>query len=208
MNPENKGKTKILAVTALVSAMGGYICGDKVDEMDKLEQEREPYEIAQNLLDKVAQTQEQWLKIQAEIKTRLLEIQLSNDSLERIANKVEIYERELSDKNEKFQECHEEKSLALQQRKDASDSAQWLWQEIHIRDRQLDSLENIADNFKNRATIENEFQAIHNCVNAHGQEMSSYAYQRQVSCCIKAIKKFQKQYSNNDLKDVRFNCDE
>lgn len=44
------GKAKLFLATGAVCAMGGYICGDKVDEMDKLEKARQPYEIASSLL--------------------------------------------------------------------------------------------------------------------------------------------------------------
>lgn len=48
--------------------MGGYICGDKVDELDKLAQEREPYEIAQGVLNEAVEKQNEWMKIRAELK--------------------------------------------------------------------------------------------------------------------------------------------
>lgn len=50
-SPKPSGKAKMLATTGIVCAMGGYICGDKVDEMDKLEQARQPYNIAESLLE-------------------------------------------------------------------------------------------------------------------------------------------------------------
>lgn len=177
MTTEFKSKAKTIVVSGALCAMGGYICGDKIDEYDKLQQEVRPYEAVNGML---------------------------NDARKREKNCSELQEECLIQKN----------SYKIQ-----IDSLEWIIkqadQEFEIRENQIDSLESLAKNlyasleiFKNRSPIENEFQAIHNCINAHGSDMSQYQYQLQVSCCIKIIKDLQNKYPNNDLKKLKLQCDD
>lgn len=190
-SPKPSGKAKMLATTGIVCAMGGYICGDKVDEMDKLEQARQPYEIASSLLAEATKKQAEWLRIQEQLQSSIASYKITIDSLERITDQLENYRYALESKNQELKQC-EESNETLQKEKDgnllAYENEQ---QEVKIRDNQIDSLEDLAKNFQkeildlqdkyeSRSPIENEFQAIHNCINAQGHSMSSYEFNQQV----------------------------
>lgn len=216
-SPKPSGKAKVLATTGIVCAMGGYICGDKVDEMDKLEQARQPYEIASSLLTEATKKQAEWLRIQEQLQSSIASYQITIDSLERITNQLENYRYALESKNQELKQC-EESNETLQKEKDgnllAYENEQ---QEVKIRDNQIDSLEDLAKNFQkeildlqdkyeSRSPIENEFQAIHNCINAQGHSMSSYEFNQQVKCCIKTLKKLQKKYPKDKFENIALNC--
>lgn len=216
-SPKPSGKAKLFATTGIVCAMGGYICGDKVDEMDKLEQARQPYEIASSLLTEATKKQAEWLRIQEQLQSSIASYQITIDSLERITNQLENYRYALESKNQELKQC-EESNETLQKEKDgnllAYENEQ---QEVKIRDNQIDSLEDLAKNFQkeildlqdkyeSRSPIENEFQAIHNCINAQGHSMSSYEFNQQVKCCIKTLKKLQKKYPKDKFENIALNC--
>lgn len=230
MNKTFLEKTKILGATGALCAMGGYICGDKVDEHDKLEQERQPYEIAREVMEEAAQKQNEWLARQEKLNSTISYYRITIDSLQRIARQLNGYARLAEDlkrdkescvdeKVEQIRECKEVKDSLIYEKAKYANAYQAEQNEVRIRDNQLDSLENLVkkyakeydklqDEYKNRAPIENEFQAIHNCVNAHGENMYSYQYQQQVKCCIKAVKKIQKEYPNNKLTNITPRCDD
>lgn len=216
-SPKSSGKAKLFATTGIVCAMGGYICGDKVDEMDKLEQARQPYEIADSLLEEATKKQTEWLRIQEQLQSSITSYQITIDSLERITDQLENYRYALESKNQELKQC-EESNETLQKEKDgnllAYENEQ---QEVKIRDNQIDSLEDLAKNFQkeildlqdkyaSRSPIENEFQAIHNCINAQGHSMSSYEFNQQVKCCIKTLKKLQKKYPKDKFENIALNC--
>lgn len=216
-SPKPSGKAKMLATTGIVCAMGGYICGDKVDEMDKLEQARQPYNIAESLLENSKKKQAEWLEIQEQLQSSIASYRITIDSLERITDQLENYRYALESKNQELKQC-EESNEALQKEKDgnllAYENEQ---QEVKIRDNQIDSLEDLAKNFQkeildlqdkyaSRSPIENEFQAIHNCINAQGHSMSSYEFNQQVKCCIKTLKKLQKKYPKDKFENIALNC--
>lgn len=198
--------------------MGGYICGDKVDEMDKLEKARQPYEIASSLLADATKKQSEWLRIQEQLQSSITSYKITIDSLERITDQLESYQYALERKNLEAKQC-EESSETLQKEKDRIRLAYENEQnEIKIRDDQIDSLESLAkkqikenlelqDEYKNRAPVENEFQAIHNCINAHGHSTSTYEFERQAKCCIKALKKLQKKYPKDKFENITLSCE-
>ncbi len=216
-SPKSSGKAKILATTGLVCAMGGYICGDKSDEHDKLKQNRQPYEIAASLLDSATKKQAEWLKIQEQIESSSTSYRITIDSLERIIAQLENYQYELGNKNFELKQC-ENSNETLQKEKDGIQLAYENEQtEVKIRDNQIDSLETLAqslqkeisslqDDYRDRSPIENEFQAIHNCINAQGHSMSPHEWERQVKCCIKTLKKLQKKYPKDKFEDIALNC--
>lgn len=230
MNKTFLEKTKILGATGALCAMGGYICGDKVDEHDKLELERQPYEIAREVMEEAAQKQNEWLARQEKLNSTISYYKITIDSLQRIARQLNGYVRLAEDLKRDKESCADEKIVQNRECKETKDSLiyekakyenayQTEQNEVRIRDNQLDSLENLVkayakeytklqDEYKNRAPIENEFQAIHNCVNAHGENMYSYQYERQVKCCIKQIKKLQKEYPNDKLQSFTIRCNE
>lgn len=230
MNKTFLEKTKILGATGALCAMGGYICGDKVDEHDKLEQERQPYEIAREVMEEAAQKQNEWLALQEKLNSTISYYEITIDSLQRITRQIDDYARLAENLKRDKESCADEKIEQIRECKEAKDSLTYEknkyieaykteQEEVQIRDNQLDSLESIArtykkeyekvlDEYKNRAPIENEFQAIHNCVNAHGENMYSYQYERQVKCCIKQIKKLQKEYPNDKLQSFTIRCNE
>lgn len=216
-SPKPSGKAKMLATTGIVCAMGGYICGDKVDEMDKLEQARQPYNIAESLLENSKKKQAEWLEIQEQLQSSIASYRITIDSLDRITDQLENYRYALESKNQELKQC-EESNEAIQKEKDgnllAYENEQ---QEVKIRDNQIDSLESLAKNFQkeildlqdkyaSRSPIENEFQAIHNCINAQGHSMSSYEFNQQVKCCIKTLKKLQKKYPKDKFENIALNC--
>ena len=212
MNKTFLEKTKILGATGALCAMGGYICGDKVDEHDKLELERQPYEIAREVMEEATQKQNEWLARQEKLNSTISYYKITIDSLQRIARQLNGYVRLAEDLKRDKESCTDEKAKYM-------NAYQAEQKEVRIRDNQLDSLENLVkarakeytklqDEYKNRAPIENEFQAIHNCVNAHGENMYSYQYERQVKCCIKQIKKLQKEYPNDKLQSFTIRCNE
>lgn len=212
-SPKSSGKAKILTTTGLVCAMGGYICGNKSDEHDKLK----PYEIAESLLDSATKKQAEWLKIQEQIESSKTSYRITIDSLERITDQLENYQYELKNKNFELKQC-EESNETLQKEKDGIQLAYENEQtEVKIRDNQIDSLESLAqslqkeisslqDDYRDRSPIENEFQAIHNCINAQGHSMSSYEFKRQVTCCIEALRKLQKKYPKDKFENIALNC--
>ncbi len=221
MNTENSpkpaGKVKVFIITGIICGMGGYICGDKIDEIDKREQDRRPYAIADSLLEQAARKQDKWLEIQEQLQSTLTFHKITIDSLERITDQLENYRYALESKNQELKQCEESKE-ALQKEKDgnllAYENEQ---QEVKIRDNQLDSLENLAKSYikensdlqeayKYRSPVESEFQAIHNCINAQGHSMSSYEFGRQVKCCIEKLKKLQKKYPKDEFENIALNC--
>lgn len=212
MNKTFLEKTKILGATGTLCAMGGYICGDKVDEHDKLEQERQPYEIAREVMKEAAQKQNEWLALQEKMNSTISYYKITVDSLQRIARQLNGYVRLAEDLKRDKESCTDEKAKYV-------NAYQAEQKEVRIRDNQLDSLENLVkkyakeydklqDEYKNRAPIENEFNAIHNCVNAHGENMYPYQYERLAKCCIKQVKKLQKEYPNDKLQSFTIRCNE
>lgn len=223
-------KTKILGATGALCAMGGYICGDEINEYEKLEQERQPYEIAQELMKEVAEKQGELLELQNEFNSNISQYRITIDSLQRIARQLNGYVRLAEDLKRDKESCTDEKIVQNRKCKETKDSLiyekakyvnayQAEQKEVRIRDNQLDSLENLVkkyaeeyhklqDEYKNRAPIENEFNAIHNCVNAHGENMYPYQYKRQAKCCIEQIKKLQKEYPNDKLQSFTIRCNE
>ena len=213
------GKAKLLATTGVICAMGGYICGDKIDENDKLNLTERPYEMAEQLLQEAAQKQEEWLEIKKNYQTTLHQKNLQIDSLERYIYRLEPYVKAYEEQKQEDQKIDEELQDFDQKKKQKITDYQNEENEGRIRDNQIDSLEtlnknyvkaiqDLNDEYKDRAPIENEFQAIHNCVNAHGETMYSYKFNGQVKCCIKHLKKLQKQYPNNDLTNIRISCND
>lgn len=213
------GKAKLLATTGVICAMGGYICGDKIDENDKLNLTERPYEMAEQLLQEAAQKQEEWLEIKKNYQTTLHQKNLQIDSLERYIYRLEPYVKAYEEQKQEVQKIDEERQDFAQKYNQILTDYQNEENEVRIRDNQIDSLEtlnknyvkaiqDLNDEYKNRAPIENEFQAIHNCVNAHGETMYSYKFNGQVKCCIKHLKKLQKQYPNNDLTNIRISCND
>ena len=213
------GKAKLLATTGVICAMGGYICGDKIDENDKLNLTERPYEMAEQLLQEAAQKQEEWLEIKKNYQTTLHQKNLQIDSLERYIYRLEPYVKAYKEQKQEVQKIDEERQDFAQKYNQILTDYQNEENEVRIRDNQIDSLEtlnknyvkaiqDLNDEYKNRAPIENEFQAIHNCINAHGETMYSYQFNGQVKCCIKHLKKLQKQYPNNDLKNIRISCND
>ena len=213
------GKAKLLATTGVICAMGGYICGDKIDENDKLNLTERPYEMAEQLLQEAAQKQEEWLEIKKNYQTTLHQKNLQIDSLERYIYRLEPYVKAYEEQKQEVQKIDEERQDFVQKYNQILTDYQNEENEVRIRDNQIDSLEtlnknyvkaiqDLNDEYKDRAPIENEFQAIHNCVNAHDETMSSYEFNRQVNCCIDRLKKLQKQYPNNDLTNIRISCND
>ncbi len=216
-SPKPAGKAKILATTGIVCAMGGYICGDKVDEMDKLEQSRQPYEIAESLLDSATKKQAKWLRIQEQLQSTITSYKIKIDSLERITDQLENYQYALESRNRELQQCEANADTVKKQNKICAEAYQIEQQEVEIRDNQIDSLEivaksfqkeilNLQDKYEDRSPVENEFQAIHNCVNAQGHSMSSYEFEQQVKCCIDTLKKLQKKYPKDKFENIALNC--
>ena len=216
-SPKPSGKAKMLATTGIVCAMGGYICGDKVDEMDKLEQARQPYEIASSLLAEATKKQAEWLRIQEQLQSSIASYKITIDSLERITDQLENYQYALESKNRELQQCEANTDTVKKQSKVIAEAYLNEQQEVKIRDNQIDSLEDLAKNFQkeildlldkyeSRSPIENEFQAIHNCINAQGHSMSSYEFNQQVKCCIKTLKKLQKKYQKDKFENIALNC--
>lgn len=216
-SPKPSGKAKLFATTGIVCAMGGYICGDKVDEMDKLEQARQPYEIASSLLTEATKKQAEWLRIQEQLQSSIASYKITIDSLERITDQLENYQYALESKNRELQQCEANTDTVKKQGKIIAEAYENEQQEVKIRDNQIDSLENLAksfqkeildlqDKYASRSPIENEFQAIHNCINAQGHSMSSYEFERQVKCCIKTLKKLQKEYPKDKFENIALNC--
>lgn len=212
MNKTFLEKTKILGATGAFCAMGGYICGDKVDEHDKLEQERQPYEIAREVMEEAAQKQNEWLALQEKLNSTISYYKITVDSLQRVARQLNGYVRLAEDLKRDKESCTDEKAKYV-------NAYQAEQKEVRIRDNQLDSLEKLVkkyakeydklqDEYKNRAPIENEFNAIHNCVNAHGENMYPYQYKRQAKCCIEQVKKLQKEYPNDKLQSFTIRCNE
>lgn len=230
MNKTFLEKAKTLGATGALCAMGGYICGDKVDEHDKLEQERQPYEIAREVMEEAAQKQNEWLARQEKLNSTISYYRITIDSLQRIARQLNGYVRLAEDLKRDKESCADEKIVQNRECKETKDSLiyekakyvnayQAEQKEVRIRDNQLDSLENLVkkyakeydklqDEYKNRAPIENEFNAIHNCVNAHGENMYPYQYERLAKCCIKQVKKLQKEYPNDKLQSFTIRCNE
>lgn len=217
-SPKSSGKAKLLVTTGIICAMGGYICGDKVDELDKLAQERQPYEIADSLLQDAARKQAEWLKIQEQLQSYITSYKITIDSLERVIGQQENYLSALENTNSELKQC-EESSETLQKEKARIQLAYENEQnELKIRDDQIDNLENLAqslkkeisnlqDDYKDRSPVENEFQAIHNCINAQGHSMNSYEFERQAKCCIKTLKKLQKKYPKDKFESITPSCD-
>lgn len=220
--PESKGAAKLVATTGVVCAMGGYICGDMVDEADRAEANGRPYEIADEMLQEARETQAKWLGIQRDLQSTISSYKITVDSLRRVLYQMDkesekcldsngVLEREIAEWEKLYSGVLAEKS-----RLDSAYRADE--REIRIRDKQLDLLEELAkkyrkhsekleEEFANRAPVENEFQAIHNCVNAHGEAMSAYQFKRQVSCCIKSLKEIQKKYPKDKLEHFTVRCE-
>lgn len=147
-SPKPSGKAKMLATTGIVCAMGGYICGDKVDEMDKLEQARQPYEIASSLLAEATKKQAEWLRIQEQLQSSIASYKITIDSLERITDQLENYQYALESKNRELQQCEANTDTVKKQSKVIAEAYLNEQQEVKIRDNQIDSLENLAKSFQ------------------------------------------------------------
>lgn len=209
--PKNsKGKAKLLATTGAICAMGGYICGDTIDESNRLDELSRPYEVADSIMYNVERKQSEWLAERGRILSENLSYRLKLDSLSRIAKNFGECQETVEEKNSEIQQY----ANALVQ---AQNEREQYKNEVRIRDDQIESLENLSkqlagkikeiqDEYKNRAPVENEFQAIHNCINAQGRSMSSYEFHSQVKCCIKALKKLQKKYPNETFENINVSC--
>ncbi len=216
-SPKTGGKAKLLVTTGIICAMGGYICGDKVDELDKLAQERQPYEIADSLLQDAASKQAKWLEIQEQLRSKITSYRITIDSLERVIGQQENCLSALENTNSELKQC-EEASESLRKGKDESLIAYKNEQsEVTIRDNQIDSLENLAksyrkenlklqEEYRDRSPVENEFEAIHNCINAQGHSMYPYEFKEQVKCCIKTLKTLQRKYPKDKFENIRIKC--
>lgn len=218
-SPKSSGKAKVLATTGIVCAMGGYICGDKVDEMDKLEQAKQPYEIASSLLTEATKKQAEWLRIQEQLQSSITSYKITIDSLERITDQLENYQYALESKNQELKQCEANTDTVKKQSKIIAEAYLNEQQEVKIRDNQIDSLENLAksfqkeildlqDEYKYRSPVKNEFQAIHNCINAQGHSMSPYEFNQQVKCCIKRLKELQRKYPKDEFENITLNCND
>lgn len=217
--PRPRGKAKILAATGIVCAMGGYICGDKIEEMHQIEQSRQPYVIADSLLEKATRKQAEWLKIQEQLQVAITSYVITIDSLKRVTDQIENYRYALESKDQQFRQCEEASESLKKNCQDIASNYENEQQEVKIRDAQIDSLESLAKNFqkeitnlqdeyKFRSPVENEFQAIHNCINAQGHSTYSYDFERQVKCCIKTLKKLQKKYPKDKFESITLNCND
>lgn len=227
--PEAKRAAKLVATTGVVCAMGGYICGDKVDEADRAAANGRPYEIADELLEEARETQSKWLGIQRDLQSSLSSYQITVDSLRRVLYQIAkedencldsngVLEREIAEWENLYSAAWRENS-----RLDSLYKADE--REIRIRDDQIDSLEALANKYRkdsvrlekdlekleeiyaSRAPMEAEFQAIHNCANAHGEPMTTYQFNKQVACCIKSLKEIQKKYPKDKLEHFRVTCE-
>lgn len=218
-SPKPSGKAKLFATTGIVCAMAGYICKDKIDEMNKLEQSRRPYEIADSLLEEATKKQTEWLRIQEQLQSSIASYKITIDSLERITDQLENYQYALESKNRELQQCEANTDTVKKQGKIIAEAYLNEQQEVKIRDNQIDSLENLAksfqkeildlqDEYKYRSPVKNEFQAIHNCINAQGHAMSSDEFKQQAKCCIRALKELQKKYPKYKFENIALNCND
>lgn len=217
-NPKNsKGKAKLLATTGAICAMGGYICGDTIDESNRLDELSRPYEVADSIMSNVERKQSEWLAERGRILSENLSYRLKLDSLSRIAKNFGECQETIEEKNSEIQQYANALVQAQNEREQYKNDYENAQKEVRIRDDQIDSLEKLAkqwegkvkellDEYKNRAPVENEFQAIHNCINAQGHSMSSYEFHSQVKCCIKALKKLQKKYPNETFENINVSC--
>lgn len=146
-SPKPSGKAKIIATTGIVCAMGGYICGDKIDEMNKLEQAKQPYEIADSLLEDAIKKQAEWLRIQEQLQSSISSYKITIDSLERITDQLENYQYALESKNRELQQCEANTDTVKKQSKIIAEAYQNEQQEVKIRDNQIDSLETLAKSY-------------------------------------------------------------
>ena len=217
--PAKKAKLVATATTGIICAMGGYICGDKIDEIDKLEQAKEPYDIASSLLKDAKEKQNEWLRNEEQFQKNITSYEIKIDSLERITAQLENCQYELETQNREHQQCKDNFEILVKQAKNVEEAYRNEMQEVKIRDNQIDSLEDLVKNYKkenlklqdeyeDRSPIENEFQAIHNCINAQGNNMDSYTFNRQTKCCIKALKEMQKKYPKDKFKNILLKCND
>lgn len=212
----SKGKAKLLATTGAICAMGGYICGDTIDS-NRLDELSRPYEVADSIMYNVERKQSEWLAEKERILSENLSYRLKFDSLSRIAKNFDECQEIVEEKNSKIQQCTDTLAQAQNEREQYKNAYGNEHNEVRIRDDQIDSLENLSkqlagkikeiqNEYKNRAPVESEFQAIHNCINAQEHSMSSYEFERQAKCCIKALKKLQKKYPNETFENINVSC--
>lgn len=216
--PKNsKGKAKLLATTGAICAMGGYICSDTIDESYRSDELSRPYEVADSIMYNAERRQSEWLAERERILSENLSYRLKFDSLFRIAKNFDECQETVEEKNSKIQQYANALAQTQTEMEKYKNDYENEQNEVRIRDDQIDSLENlvkqlagkireIQDEYKNRAPVENEFQAIHSCINAQGQSMSSYEFHSQVKCCIKALKKLQKKYPNETFENISVSC--
>lgn len=213
----SKGKAKLLATTGAICAMGGYICGNTIDESNRLDELSRPYEVADSIMYNVERKQSEWFAEKERILSENLFYRFKFDSLSRIAKNFDECQETVEEKNSEIQQCTDTLAQAQNEREQYKNAYGNEQNEVRIRDDQIDSLENLAkqlagkikeiqDEYKNRAPVENEFQAIHNCINAHGNPMSSHEFERQAKCCIKALKKLQNKYPNETFENINVSC--
>lgn len=212
-----KGSKKLLATTGVVCAMGGYICGDALDENAKQQQSEALYRSVSKLIDQPKEYQTKWFHERGKLLDSISSLQISLNSLQHALRErdysVSLCEEEKNSLEYSLKSC-QSSLLESKNSKDESDSA---WQicerELQIRDNQIDSLESqlkkwgvalekMQEEYADRSPIENEFQAIHSCVNAHENQMNSYQFQKQVKCCIRSVKELQKKYPEDKLQNV------
>lgn len=207
--PKNsKGKAKLLATTGVICAMGGYICGDSIDESNRLDELSHPYEVADSIMHNAERKQSEWLAERERLQSKCLD---------RIAENSDKCQEIVEEKNSTLQQ-YKEALIQIENERDRYKNAYENEQnELRIRDNQIDSLDYLAkrlagdirkiqDEYKDRAPVENEFQAIHNCVNAHANPMYPSEFRDQVTCCITALKKLQKKYPNATFKNITISC--
>lgn len=208
-----KGSKKLLATTGVVCAMGGYICGDALDENAKQEQSEALYRSINKLMVQPKEYQTEWFQERGRLLKSIQSLKVSLDSLQselrEQAGRASVCEEEKNSLEGSLESCLH----TLQESKNSEAKLDSDWRicerELQIRDNQIDSLERLAkergealEEYANRSPMENEFQAIHNCVNAHGNSMSSYQFQKQIKCCIRSVKQLQKKYPHDKLKNV------
>lgn len=219
MSEAPNSKAKILGTTGVICALGGYICGDKIDEHDKRVQEEQPYEIAKGLMEDAVEKEQEWMEKIKNANSIISSYEITIDSLKRITNQLYQCQNQYADLQDDKRSCIKEKEALTQKINQYSIAYQNEKTELSIRDNQIDSLESLAKKYINennklqdeyavRSPIEYEFQAIHNCINAHGQDMSEYQYLSQAKCCIKAVKSIQKEYPNDKLKNITPRCND
>lgn len=213
----SKGKAKLLATTGAICAMGGYICGDTIDESNRLDELSRPYEVADSIMYNVERKQSEWFAEKERILSENLFYRFKFDSLSRIAKNFGECQETVEKKNSEIQQYANALAQAQNEREQYKNAYGNEQNEVRIRDDQIDSLENltkqlagkikeIQDEYKNRAPVENEFQALHNCINAQGHSTSSYEFHSQVKCCIKALKKLQNKYPNETFENINVSC--